>query len=169
MDQEIIDVIIEYVKRAYDPILDKIEYGSTIDMPKRSFNSIRNQYDANVMLHQIYKKFEPSSHKILAITSEDIYSHGLNFVFGLAQKPGKLAIISIHRLDPQYWGLKKDEEKLFERAAKEAVHELGHSLGLGHCENSNCVMFFSNKIFDTDRKAFSLCERCFDHMLNLHG
>jgi len=43
---------------------------------------------------------------------------------------------------------------------KEAVHEVGHTLGLAHCTNSSCVMFFSNSILDTDRKKSAFCEKC---------
>jgi len=36
-----------------------------------------------------------------------------------------------------------------QRVIKEAVHELGHAFGLTHCENSKCVMHFSNSLQDT--------------------
>ena len=42
----------------------------------------------------------------------------------------------------------------------EAVHELGHALGLPHCEYPGCVMYFSNWIGDTDRKGPKFCYRC---------
>jgi archaemetzincin len=47
------------------------------------------------------------------------------------------------------------------RALKEAVHELGHTLGLRHCSRSLCVMHFSNSIFDTDKKKSLLCDQCY--------
>ena len=43
---------------------------------------------------------------------------------------------------------------------KEAVHELGHTLGLEHCPDRSCVMYFSNSLADTDRKGEAYCSRC---------
>jgi archaemetzincin len=84
----------------------------------------------------------------------------LNFVFGEARCPGKAALISLHRLRPEFDGRKPNDELLIERTEKEAVHELGHTLGLRHCANPFCVMHFSNSIFDTDRKQSLFCSKC---------
>jgi archaemetzincin len=46
------------------------------------------------------------------------------------------------------------------RALKEAVHELGHTLGLVHCPEAGCVMHFSNTLADTDCKSHRLCAMC---------
>jgi archaemetzincin len=74
---------------------------------------------------------------------------------------GNVAIISIHRLNPSFYGKPPDKQLLIERAVKEAVHEVGHMLlGLQHCDQPNCVMSFSNTIFDVDRKTKELCEKC---------
>jgi archaemetzincin len=43
---------------------------------------------------------------------------------------------------------------------KEAVHELGHTLGMEHCPDRSCVMYFSNSLADTDRKGEAYCSRC---------
>ncbi len=43
---------------------------------------------------------------------------------------------------------------------KTIVHEIGHSLGLPHCSDPNCIMFFSNWLGDTDRKSKFFCEKC---------
>ena len=53
----------------------------------------------------------------------------------------------------EFYGLPRDENLFRERALTEAVHELGHTYGLGHCPVSTCVMHFSNSLHDTDLKG----------------
>jgi archaemetzincin len=53
-----------------------------------------------------------------------------------------------------------NDELFRARLLKEAVHELGHTLGLDHCSDPRCVMHFSNKLADTDVKGDAYCDRC---------
>lgn len=46
-------------------------------------------------------------------------------------------------------------------APKESIHEMGHTLGLEHYPRSFCVMYFSDSIFDTDKKQSLFCDQCF--------
>jgi len=89
-----------------------------------------------------------------------LYAEDLNFIFGQAQSPGDIAVISIHRLDPLFYRQPPNKKLLIERAMKEVIHEIGHTFGLKHCQNSSCVMSFSNTIFDVDKKTKDLCEVC---------
>jgi len=41
-----------------------------------------------------------------------------------------------------------------------AMNELGHTLGLGHCTDPGCVMYFSNSLADTECKGDAYCKRC---------
>jgi len=96
----------------------------------------------------------------LGVTAVDLTVPGLNFVFGLADKPSRGAVISLARLYPEFYGRPRNPELFKARALKEAVHELGHLLGLGHCPDPACIMFFSNSLADTDRKGPGFCTRC---------
>jgi len=108
-----------------------------------------------------------SAGKVLGVTAADLYVPHLNFVFGEAYCPGKVAVISINRLRPEFYNEPPDIRLLLSRMSKEAVHELGHTFGLNHCSNSKCVMYFSNSIVDTDAKGSVFCDRCLQN-LRLH-
>jgi len=126
-----------------------------------SFDDKRGQYDADLLISEIGRFFSPGE-KTLFITREDLFSKPLNFVFGLAK--GDSAIVSMARLDPRFYGPVDDARKasaLFrERVLKESVHEIGHALGLPHCDDERCVMAFSNSIGDVDGKGADFCQGC---------
>lgn len=121
---------------------------------KFAYDSARGQLNALKILQSI----NAQSDLILLVIEEDIFVPMLNFCFGLAY--GNKAIISTKRLKQSFYGLEDDDFIFKERCKKEAIHEVCHMLGLGHCRNPNCVMFFSNSIADTDRKSYKPCERC---------
>jgi len=129
-----------------------------IPLPKSGLTPQRNQYNSRVILN--YLRTDLLSFPLLAITNVDLYSPGLNFVFGEAELGGKVAIISLARLSPTFYGLPPNDLLLRERALKEATHELGHLLGLRHCPNGQCVMHFSNTLVDTDQKNSTFCNQC---------
>ncbi len=104
--------------------------------------------------------FPGSDGRVLGVTRVDLYTPDLNFVFGQAQLNGKFAVISIARLEPVFWGERPNSDLFRERILKEAVHELGHNYGLGHCPDRKCVMHFSNSIADTDIKGEGFCDKC---------
>ena len=92
--------------------------------------------------------------KWLGVVDVDLYTPGLNFVFGQAQMGGPAAVIALPRLRQGFYGLPDDEALFHQRAVKEAVHELGH------CRNPRCVMSFSNSLHDVDRKERDFCPSC---------
>ena len=125
--------------------------------PLFSLDRWRNQYRSDMILEFLEWQMEG---RVLAVTDSDLYAPRLNFVFGQAELGGKVALVSIKRLDPIFYGEPSNPQLLLERAVKECVHELGHTFGLDHCTNTNCVMSFSNSIADVDKKSGNLCESC---------
>jgi archaemetzincin len=78
-------------------------------------------------------------------------------IFGLGLRPGKTCIISTFRL-------KRDvtKQKTLERLEKVALHEIGHNLGLEHCDNDKKCMMNDAKgtIKQVDAEKVWLCKKC---------
>ena len=133
---------------------------SRLEIPSEAFNVERSQFLASVILNEMKSHLPSDAVKTLGVTDVDLYVPDLNFVFGLADVHGTVAIISLSRLRQEFYGLKCDEELFRKRMAKEAIHELGHAFGLAHCQNPHCVMSFSNSLLDSDRKGEDFCANC---------
>lgn len=165
VEEKILEYIREGVEESFRggicEIIDDI-----LELPMKAYNSLRGQYLSELLLEEVSKyalKLSPESgtkYIVLGIADVDIYSPGMNFIFGLAQCPGKAALISLFRLRPEFYGDEPNQDLFLERALKEAVHEIGHTLGLKHCKNQFCVMFFSLHIGMTDRKSRFFCDNC---------
>ncbi|MDH4217894.1 MAG: archaemetzincin family Zn-dependent metalloprotease [Candidatus Aminicenantes bacterium] len=131
------------------------------EIPANSYNPQRNQYQAPLFLKALRRCMDPEKkEKVLGVTDKDLYVEGLNFVFGQAELQGSFAMISFTRLHQSFYALPEDRVLFLKRIKKEAVHELGHTFGLRHCPNSDCVMCFSNSLHDTDRKSAEFCQSC---------
>lgn len=134
--------------------------GSRLDIPPVAFNVERSQFLASAILEEMKSHQPQDAVRILGVTDVDLYVPDLNFVFGLADVPEPAALISVCRLWQEFYGLERDEKLFRSRMKKEAIHELGHSFGLAHCQNPQCVMSFSNSLIDTDRKGEAFCDDC---------
>jgi len=122
-----------------------------VPLPARAYVAGRGQYDAEQLLAVVRGH---GARHVLGITHRDLFALDLNFVFGIAA-PSRACLVSTARL------VQGADDELFRgRLLKEAVHELGHTLGLAHCPDPGCVMHFSNALADTDRKGDAYCKRC---------
>jgi len=119
----------------------------------------RNQYYSTAILQAMQPLAEKGA-RLLAVTSLDLYVPVLTFVFGEAQLNGGCAVVSSHRLREEFYGLPGREELLWDRLVKEAVHELGHTFGLRHCDDWRCVMTSSHGVERLDVKGAEFCEIC---------
>jgi archaemetzincin len=122
-----------------------------VPLPASAYVAARGQYRAEPLLALVSGH---GARHVLALTHRDLYAGDLNFVFGIASPRGA-CVVSTARL-----AAGADEALFRARLVKEAVHELGHTLGLEHCADRGCVMHFSNRLADTDRKGDAYCGRC---------
>jgi archaemetzincin len=138
----------------------KVSVGEEGDLPEDAFDARRKQYLSLPILLRLTESRKQEGQKILGVMDEDVYTPGLNFIFGQADSAAGVALISLKRLRQSFYGIPEKESLFFERTLKEAVHEIGHLLNLGHCSDPRCVMHFSNSLADTDRKGYTLCPAC---------
>ena len=102
----------------------------------------------------------PRDWRFLAIAEVDLYIPILKYVFGEAQMGGPCAVVSTYRLRQEFYGLDQDDSLLRERLLKEAVHELGHTLNLRHCQDYQCAMASSHAVEWIDLRENRLCDAC---------
>jgi len=152
--------VIEKLRGDLSKIFNKqVGIGQGMPHPDYAYNKKRNQYLSTAILKTFMEQKEYMAYgKVLGIVDQDLYVIELNFVFGEAGQ--KAAVISLTRLRQEFYRLPQDWNLFYKRALTEAVHELGHTYGLGHCKNYHCVMFFSNSLMDTDRKGPEFCSEC---------
>ncbi len=149
-------------KEIGDAFLSRVEAAAPLEsLPDELYDSGRRQYDAGKLIPFLDSETRQlKADKIIAVGNIDLFMEDLNFVFGAAQKGGRICAISLYRLDRRFYGKESRYPKLRERAVKEAIHELAHCHGLEHCGNKGCVMSFSNDIVSVDQKSKSFCEDC---------
>jgi len=143
---------------------ERFLYTCTIEqelrVPRSSVNSARSQMFASTLLAIVLQNCSADGDVLLAVTDFDLCKTSQRFVFGDADERQRVAVVSFHRFRDEFYGEPPDENMLFQRTVKEAVHELGHILRLGHCLNARCVMYLSNSIFETDNKWSYFCQPC---------
>jgi archaemetzincin len=136
-----------------------VRTGAPLD-PHFAYDSFRAQYNSTQILEEIIKRFSSHEGKVVGITGHDLFVPVLTYVFGEAQLDGLAAVVSAHRLHESFYGLKPDPNLEHERLVKEVVHEVGHTFGLFHCHNDDCVMRSSTAVEEIDVKGERFCEEC---------
>ncbi len=134
------------------------KFGRKIPLPENAYDPIRRQYNGEALLLHLALNYK-SECIVLGIVDEDLYAGNLNFIFGIAQIGGKACIIALPRLREEFYGKSENINLFIDRMTKEALHEVGHVLGLKHCENKECVMSFSNSIAEVDKKTRKFCKK----------
>jgi archaemetzincin len=119
----------------------------------------RNQYYSSALIEHL-SRMNGGSEVLLGLTELDLYIPILTFVFGEAQLGGLCAVVSTHRLTQEFYGLPGDAAVLRERLLKEAIHEVGHTAGLTHCEDYECVMASAHSVEWLDLKGGAICPSC---------
>jgi len=129
-------------------------------LPAAAFDASHNRYNAAGILSCLksgpYEKYD----KVIAVFAVDLFIPTFAYVFGEAEQGGKHALVSLFRLASEKEGRPPPASVLYERAAKVALHELGHLYNLVHCEDKNCLMHYSGGLADLDYLPLYFCRYC---------
>jgi archaemetzincin len=131
-----------------------------LPLPSTAWMASRRQYDSAGIILDLAARGCGEDGKALAVCDVDLCLPILTFVFGAAEVGGRRAVVSLHRLRQEVYGLPPDPDLFLRRCAKEAVHETGHLFGLRHCFRHTCVMHASSSVEETDLKHEALCSSC---------
>lgn len=148
----------------------KVVLNERIALPKECFINVKTpRYRADKLICFLKTEFKSDEYKAgyasVDISTTKKNAFGLTLkpesrykdwgVFGLGYRPGKACIVSTFRMKS------KGETILKERLAKVFVHEIGHNMGLDHCENKQCVMTDAAESIKTiDQVKGNLCDGC---------
>jgi archaemetzincin len=130
------------------------------DLPEAAYSHRRLQYDAGKLIALLESRPQTEHGKNIAVVSEDVFVPIFSFVFGESRQGGRWALASIFRLEKQKDGSIPADDTFYERAAKVALHEIGHLFALVHCDDPLCLMHFSGGLSDLDRTPLTFCRYC---------
>lgn len=146
-----------------------------IKIPKAFYTTIKSpRYRADSIIRYLKINKADTIDHVIGLTSKDIsttkYTDNGDIkspefkykdwgIFGLGYRPGASCVVSIFRLKHQ------NKSKFIDRVKKVTLHELGHNLGLPHCENQHCFMRDAAETIKTiDQVELNLCGDCFNEV-----
>ena len=137
------------------------EVGPPQAKPDYAFNKDRKQYHSTAILRRLDAvRGRERTNPVLGVVDVDLFVPDQPFVFGEADRDARAALLSVYRLKGTADGRTVPSDRLVHRTRAEAVHEMGHLLGLSHCNDFRCAMFLSHSAADADRKGSGLCAQC---------
>jgi archaemetzincin len=168
--------LIAEVKEALEDVYSmKVIILEEVELPKTAYVNIKSpRYRADSLLRHLKRVKPDSIDFVLGLTAKDISTTKKDAsgkikspkskyqdwgIMGLGYRPGPSCVVSTYRI-------KIPNKKLFlERLKKVSVHEIGHNLGLKHCETDFCVMRDAAETVKTiDKVELRLCDSCLEYI-----
>jgi archaemetzincin len=138
-----IDSVVKEISRFYNKQVIVLK---PIEIPKTFFNRVVNQYSADSILNLLSRLQNDTLIEIVGLTHKPIFTikegkpvpYYDEKIFGLGYQPGYSCVVSDFKFSTPYI-------TIFNHRLKTVIiHEIGHNLGLGHCENDKCIMSKNN-------------------------
>jgi len=160
LPDNVIDTLLLELPKIFDA---NFNTESMLDMPSNSLDELLKLHDSHKILKYLTDCCSEKNYdKILGICDVQSFSGNMKFIFGEAPIDGKIGAVYLSMLKKPVINGNYNAELFLQRTVKEAIHELGHSLGLKHCNFNSCVMYFSKSLQVTDNKNSHFCGKCDD-------
>lgn len=127
--------------------------GPSLDRPQYAYNKDRRQYHATAILRRL-SSLRQRDCPVVGILDGDLFLPDAPYVIGDADRDAGAAVFSLTRLSSG------EPDTVRRRVQVETLHGAGHLLGLSHCSDFRCAMFYSRDAADADRKGTGLCASC---------
>jgi archaemetzincin len=147
-----ISSVVNEINRFYNK---KIIVLKPINIPVTYVDKRVGMYSADSIISDLSKMQKENIAEIIGLTHEPLftikYKKQYNYddkILGLGYQPGITCVISDGNIG-------KKDTALFNRRLRNVIfHEIGHNMGLSHCEDPNCFMSENND------NADDYCKRC---------
>jgi archaemetzincin len=131
-----------------------------IETPRYAYSMARAQYDADQLLEELFVRLPERCQRIVGVTQADLYVSGRTFVFGYAHLTDGIAMYSSARFREEFYGRRRDVGRHRARICRALIHEIGHTFGNPHCNDTACVMHPVTHIETLDSLAPWYCQSC---------
>jgi archaemetzincin len=142
-----------YVLKEIKKIYSNTVLLKSVKLPAQAFYKPRGRYRADTLIAWLSRR-TPENAVTIGLTSKDVSTNKEKIVdwgvMGLGYCPGNACVVSTFRLK---------KTNLLDQLFKVAIHELGHTQGLPHCEVKSCFMRDAEG-HNTADEEFEFCPKC---------
>jgi archaemetzincin len=157
INENLVDILTQHLEQTFSRQIDVRRKNGNLEY---AYEADRKQYNSPRILSRLQRIKKGDGDKILGVVDADLYSAGYDFVYGEAKPSSGVATLSLYRLHPKNY-TRKTVSKIFqERVIREALHEVGHLYGLGHCGYAKCVMRACTSLPEVDAAGNKFCSEC---------
>jgi len=136
------------------PVRCEVRDGRDLLSAWSAWDADRVQLDARAALDIMFRDRDPEALVELDITGVDIFEVEKPYVFGLASLTDRIALVSLSRIDDD------GRNRLERRLHKLVLHEVGHTFGLHHHDDHDCVMRQDPTVDSLDSAPDRPCAEC---------